>query len=478
MNTSMETLMHSDAVWKKSSGGLWAWRRLVSRWFACAAFSIGVLGPAAALAQPTPAGKGEITASPAGKGETPNAPSGKAENVGKGAVQAATTDSSAIPSDQAVAPWQKFGLNGAMRLEFHGSAAIDLGYDKYTFPDNTAVQPNTPETLYDLRGRFVLGADLQHDFGPNSNYFFHGRAQFVAWVRETPNRYQGNADDIYVQVGQKDLWDFQLGRFLTWRVFRKGLGFDLYTLEDQGPLNNTHLDVLASFAPHIYEVDTIFLRAQQGKAAFHLYPTPWSGIEVAAEYGRDVDHNTIGGRAAGNITYGPLSVSAAGELKKSTLAAAVPNCPTCGIRNDSGFGGGAVLDFHVIELGANFARARVTSFINDMMTGVQDVTQSGTINSFGGYLEVDPGTPLFQHRLVLGGGYDRSEWLYQDNRFLRHTQMAAYIAYPLGFNDAMVKFVLSQSEFLIDTPVMDMPGLLTENLNKLYSARIRASFKF
>ena len=42
----------------------------------------------------------------------------------------------------------------------------------------------------------------------------------------------------------------------------------------------------------------------------------------------------------------------------------------------------------------------------------------------------------------------------------------------------MVKFVVSQSEFLIDTPVMDMPGLLTENLNKLYSARLRASFRF
>jgi hypothetical protein len=113
-----------------------------------------------------------------------------------------------------------------------------------------------------------------------------------------------------------------------------------------------------------------------------------------------------------------------------------------------------------------------------MMTGVQDTAQSSTTNSYGGYLEVDPGTPLFQHRLVLGGGWDRSEWVFLDGHFWRHTQMAAYIAYPLGFNDAMVKFVLSQSEYLIDTPVMDMPMLLTENLNKLYSARIRASFKF
>jgi hypothetical protein len=476
MNTSMETPMHSDAVWKQSSGRMPARHRLVARWFASVAFSMGVLRPVAALAQGAPAGKGETPVSPAGKAETPNAPSEKAESAGNSTVQAATLDASATPSNQAAAPWQKMGLNGAMRLEFHGSAAVDVGYDKYTFPDNTAVQPNTPDTLYDLRGRFVLGADLEHDFG--TNYFFHGRAQFVAWVRDTPNTYQVNADDIYVQVGQKDLWDVQLGRFLTWRVFRKGLGFDLYTLEDQGPLNNSHWNELAPFAPHIYEVSTIFLRAQQGKAALHLYPTPWSGIELAGEYGRDNAYNTIGGRAAGNITYGPLSVSAAGEVKRSTLAVDVDGCPTCGIKNDSGFGGGAVLDFHVVELGANFARARVTSFINDMMTGVQDPTQSSTTNSFGGYLEVDPGTPLFQHRLVLGVGWDRSEWLFQDSRFLRHTQQAAYIAYPLGFNDAMIKFVVSQSEFLIDTPVMDMPGFLTENLNRLYSARLRASFRF
>src|SRR6185503_12318718 len=79
MNTSMETLMHSDAVWKESSGRVPARRSLISRWFASVAFSIGVLLPAAALAQAAPEGKGETTAppaGPAGKGETPNAPSG------------------------------------------------------------------------------------------------------------------------------------------------------------------------------------------------------------------------------------------------------------------------------------------------------------------------------------------------------------------------------------------------------------------
>lgn len=459
--------MHDVAVRKDSLGKALTRRRLVSRWLASAAFAMGVLGAAAAAAQ-TPS-----------SAPTPGSPPSRTDSPARSEVKAATTDPSSVAPagapGPAIASWQKPGLNGSMRLEFHGSAAVDVGYDKYTFPDNTSLQPNKPDVVYDLRGRFVLGVDLDYEFA--TKYFFHGRAQYVAWVREVPNLYQGNADDTYVQTGQRDLWDVQLGRFLSWRVFRKGLGFDLFTLEDQGPLNNAHFGDQI-FAPHIYEVSNIFLRDTQGRLAVHLYPTPWSGLELLAEYGRPGDHNSIGGRAAGNVTYGPVSVSAAGEVKRSTLAIAVDNCSTCGIKNDSGYGGGVVLDFHVVELGGNFARARTTSFDSIPTSGLQDPANSNTVNSFGGYLEVDPGTLLFQRRLIIGAGWDRSEFLFQDQRFLRHTQEAAYIAYPLGFNDGLVKLVVSQGDFLIDTPVPMMAGALTENLNRLFAVRVRTSFRF
>jgi hypothetical protein len=269
-----------------------------------------------------------------------------------------------------------------------------------------------------------------------------------------------------------------LGRFFTCRVFRKGLGFDLYTLEDQGPLNNVHVSDTASYAPHIYEVSTIFFRGTQGRAAFHLYPTPWSGIEIVGEYGKPDIYNSIGGRIAGNISYGPVSVSAAAEAKRSKLAVEVPGCPMCGVKNDGGYGGGAVLDFHFIEIGANVALARTTSFLNDGMTGAEDPTQSSTTTSFGGYLEVDPGSLLFKRRFALGAGWDRSEFTFRDNRFLQHTQEAAYLAYPLGFNDGLIKLVVSQADYIIDTPIMGMPGFLTENQNRLFSVRVRTSFRF
>jgi len=390
-------------------------------------------------------------------------------------VKSAVTDASqAEPAEHSLS-W-KAGPTDALAIELHGGAAVDVGFDKYTFPDNTAVQPNTPDQFYDFRGRFVLGVDLDYEFAPT--YYFHARGQYVAWVREVAGTYQGNADDIYIQAGQRDFWDVMLGRFLTWRVFRKGLGFDLYTLEDQGPLNNMHVSDTASYAPHIYEVSTIFFRGTQGRAAAHLYPTPWSGIEIVGEYGKPDIYNSIGGRIAGNITYGPVSISAAGETKHSQLAVEVPGCPKCGVKNDSGYGGGAVLTFPWVEMGGSLAFARTTSFLNDGMTGAADPTQSGTTRSFGGYLEVDPGSLLLRRRVVVGAGWNRSEFVFQDSRFMQHTQAAAYVAFPLGFNDAMVKLVLSQGEFITDAPIMNMPGFFTEYIDRLSSVRVRLSFRF
>jgi hypothetical protein len=120
-------------------------------------------------------------------------------------------------------------------LDWHGNLELDDGYVKYSW-DKASFHP---VTVLDSRGRFVLGPMLTHDLGHSllgHNLFLRLTGQFVAWAREVPGgqHYQINADDVYVQVGHQGLWDFMVGRFLTWRVFRKGLGFDLYTLEDTG----------------------------------------------------------------------------------------------------------------------------------------------------------------------------------------------------------------------------------------------------
>jgi hypothetical protein len=126
-------------------------------------------------------------------------------------------------------------------LEWHGNLELDDGYVRYS-SDQTS---NPTVTVYDSRGRFVLGPLLTQDLG--NGYFLRETGQVVAWAREILNNYQINADDVYVQVGKQGLWDFMAGRFLTWRVFRKGLGFDLYTLEDTGALASTDFTNASDF---------------------------------------------------------------------------------------------------------------------------------------------------------------------------------------------------------------------------------------
>jgi hypothetical protein len=78
-------------------------------------------------------------------------------------------------------------------------------------------------------------------------------------------------------------------------------------------------------------------------------------------------------------------------------------------------------------------------------------------------------------RLILGAGVHRTEVLTEVEEFKRHVQQAAYIAYPLGFNNAMVKLVLSQSDLLWEEPSGDIYILRN---SKMIAGRVRVSFNF
>ena len=62
------------------------------------------------------------------------------------------------------------------------------------------------------------------------------------------------------------------------------------------------------------------------------------------------------------------------------------------------------------------------------------------------------------------------------NDFMRHDRAAAYIAYPLGFNDAMVKLVFSTAELVTERDT-GMGQYLTYT-SKLAAVRTRVSYKF
>lgn len=359
--------------------------------------------------------------------------------------------------------WPPLAWDGG---RMYAQTEIDVGYATYRYPENS----NRPrETLHDMRGRFVLGPAFHFDF-PNSEYFLEVVGQLVAWVREQSREYQINADDVYAQVGKGRTWDLQVGRFMTWRVYHKGLGFDIFTLEDLGasksyPISN------GNFAVHTYEVDYIFLRNSPyvggevaGRAAFHYYPADILGFELAAAYGLADNQasNTLGARLAADLQWDFLRLSAAGEYRRqdqtgppnSVIGAGTPaertvECTNCGSSKNFGFGGSAVLSFAPITLGASFARGtdeRQQAAGNDTGTAGRDLAASGKRMSFGGYFELDAGSLVLSRSLILGVGAHRTEYILENFNQEFHLQSAAYVALPLGINNAMVKLIASQAQ--------------------------------
>jgi hypothetical protein len=347
----------------------------------------------------------------------------------------------------------------------HGQVELDVGYAQYKYPEH----PDRPkETLNDLRGRFVLGPTFHHDFA-GSGYSLNVVAQFVAWVQEQAGEYQINADDVYVQVGDAK-WDLQVGRFMTWRVYHKGLGFDLYTLEDNGasrafPISN------GTFAVHTYEVDYIFLRNSPyvggevaGRAALHYYPADILGFELAAAYGLADSRgsDTLGGRLATDLQWDFLQLSAAVEYRRQ-LQTGPPvtvqdmgtpmersvECTGCGSSRNYGGGGGLRLSLSPVGLGGNFAIGwdRKSQLTGDAEGQAHlDDKATGRRMSFGGYFELDVGSWLLSRSLILGVGANRTEFVLDNKNKEFHLQSAAYVALPFGINNAMLKLVVSQAQ--------------------------------
>jgi hypothetical protein len=350
----------------------------------------------------------------------------------------------------------------------YGNIELDVGYANYTYPER---KDAPSEVIYDMRGRFTVGP--MFTFALGKGYYVNATGTLVGWVREQANTYQINVDDVYAEIGHSDTgagnWDFRLGRFMTWRVYHKGLGFDLYTLEDNGPSIDPPISN-EQYLLHTYEVDYIYLRNSPyvsevaGRAAMHYYPARFLGFEAAAAYGLADNRgsNTLGGRLAADLHVSFIELSAGAEYRyqkrTATLFEPPPNpvtpedpyieCVDCGASDNKGVGGSVVLKYKPVELGGGAARGWEMGHVpQGGGTGgsVHDKSRMLTRTSFGGYLELDPGYLLFQRSLILGAGYQNTEYIREDFNQRYLVQMVGYVAFPLGFNDAMIKFVLSQA---------------------------------
>lgn len=366
-------------------------------------------------------------------------------------------------------------------LSWSGSLETDTGYAAYTF-DSSALHD---EEVYDLRGRFVIGPTVEHRFW--DDWFFRARGEAVLWVREQFGVYQVNVDDVFAQLGKDQVWDLKIGRFRTWRVYHKGLGFDLFTLEDAGAcVQNPCSADAGTFGPHTYEVNFIYDRETSGHGALHVYPTEWSGLELSAVYGQAGVSNHIGVRAAAMVHFDFLRVMGAAELRTSrpreeassmdSSGGGTTECDKCGVSQRSGYGGGIELTLPPFEAGVSAALGATD--IYTVTTGAFDEGGSNDTRSFGGYAELDVGTILFDQGLIVGFGLNRTEALAVNENFREHWQYAAYVAYPLGFNGALVKLVLSRSDLTNLTLVDEDDRVFNESTSAMSSARLRLAYPF
>jgi hypothetical protein len=370
-------------------------------------------------------------------------------------------------------------------MQWHGGLEADSTYARYSEDG-----PTRPQGFADMRGRFVVGPTLEYRFGEHKDWFVAARGELVAWLRET-NTYQVNADDVYGQVGKKGVWDLKLGRFQTWRVYHKGAGFDLYTIEDQGACASTSLTTgscsLESgvFGPHTYEVNYNYYRESAGHVALHAYPTPWSGVELAGAFGNAGALNQLGARAAGLVHFDFLRVSAAAEYRMSKpgqeqasmdpVTGVAVICANCQVQRNYGFGGGVEVTLKPVEVGLNGAQSHETKYSS--ANGTLDQDASNTRTSLGGYAQFDVGSLAFDRSLVLGFGLNRTEVVDQVNNFEQHYQGAAYAVFPLGFNAASLKLVVSQATLDIEKANGD--GSATQlPTSTMRAARLRFSYPF
>jgi hypothetical protein len=374
-------------------------------------------------------------------------------------------------------------------LEWHGNAQVDVAFVEYRFTD-----PGVPyEQLYDLRGRFVVGPTLWHAWV--DGWFVRARAEFVAWLREINDSYQINVDDAFAQAGKVGLWDVKVGRFFSWRVYHRGPGFDLFTTEDLGACvqGNCARQDPADFAPRMYDVSTIYFRDTPGRAAFHYYPTRWSGIEALVQYGSasvasmgtTTMNNSLGGRLAGMLSFPLLRASAALELRQMQPTADLGQpaegggtlpCPACGSSSDAGFGGGVEFTPRALglELAVNAGYSHHTAY--QSQASRIDSASSGEILTVGGYGQFDLGKYVLRQNLVLGAGYNYTQTARENRDYGEQGQLAAYLLWPLDFfQGAAIKFVYTNAHFRSES---DDGVVVTASSSDSNAFRLRFSLNY
>jgi hypothetical protein len=230
---------------------------------------------------------------------------------------------------------------------------------------------------------------------------------------------------------------------------------------------------------HMYEVNTIFIRDPSigpvGRAALHVYPHSWAGIELVGTYGHlDVSQNVLGGRVAFAIQPKDIfllehfSLLAGAEYQVQSQDIPQAGCDACGKNKDYGAGGSVGFAWQPIELAFSVAQGKHEEWASSIGAAYTNYT----ISSLGGYLQLDAGSLFTIRSLIVGGGFFRTEYRTEDDLYERHDQLVGYLAYPLGFRNSVVKLVLSEAHGYMQPRAADSTD------GYMYSARLRFAYYY
>jgi hypothetical protein len=300
-------------------------------------------------------------------------------------------------------------LNTRTGVGMSGNVWVDGGYERI-IRDQDQI-PNT--TLNVTQGRGLLRVTPGYVDG---DFFMQGQIELVgnlcqATTDVCKNLGTFSTDDLWVRVGQKNLWDLKIGRFAAWEIYHLGLAMDPYTVERLGA-GMLGVDSNTSpklEAPTVYGVSYLRERPTDGAAvgygAFHLYPTEFLRFEVLGKAGTDnyrsdnstadTPYNYLGGRLAAILDMGWLKLKMGGEYqtRSSTTQTIEPGTP--GHKKDavaerSQMGAGASLQFvfdPTVEFGLNAAIGKQSDV--DAM-GRDVLENSYTTKSAGVFANVRP----------------------------------------------------------------------------------------
>ena len=157
------------------------------------------------------------------------------------------------------------------------------------------------------------------------------------------------------------------------------------------------------------------------------------------------------------------------------VSGASVDCPSCGVSQSYGFGGSLEVTIKPIEAGLSAAQSHETTYT--ATNGTLDNDASATRTSLGGYAEFDLGYLAFQRSLLLGFGLNRTEVVDKVDNFEQHYQGAAYVVFPLGFNAASLKLVVSQATLDVESVNPDGTATLLPR-STTRAARLRLTYPF